>query len=44
MFEALVGAELAQAIGDITYDRIEDRFMGLVPHEFKALIVRQPSG
>jgi SAM-dependent methyltransferase len=27
------------AIGDLRWDKIEDRLMGLVPHEFKALIV-----
>ena len=30
-------------IGDLRFDRIEDRLMGLVPHEFKALLVRKPS-
>ncbi len=35
--------ELALAeIGDIRFDRIEDRLMGLVPHEFKALIMQKP--
>jgi hypothetical protein len=42
---------LAQAIGDrldlahvgeLRWDKIEDRLMGLVPHEFKALICRRP--
>ena len=32
------------AIGELRWDRIEDRLMGLVPHEFKALVVRKPSG
>jgi SAM-dependent methyltransferase len=27
------------AIGELRWDKIEDRLMGLVPHEFKALIV-----
>ncbi len=27
------------AVGELRWDRIEDRLMGLVPHEFKALIV-----
>jgi SAM-dependent methyltransferase len=31
------------AIGDLRYDRIEDRLMGLVPHEFKALLAKKPS-
>ncbi len=35
--------ELAD-IGELRWDKIEDRLMGLVPHEFKALIVRKPSG
>ncbi len=30
-------------IGDLRYDRIEDRLMGLVPHEFKALLAKKPS-
>ena len=25
------------------WDRIEDRLMGLVPHEFKALLAKKPS-
>ncbi|MFT3697298.1 MAG: SAM-dependent methyltransferase [Kofleriaceae bacterium] len=29
-------------IGDLRFDRIEDRLMGLVPHEFKALIISKP--
>jgi SAM-dependent methyltransferase len=33
--------DLAQ-IGDLRWDRIEDRLMGLVPHEFKALIAKRP--
>jgi protein-L-isoaspartate O-methyltransferase len=28
-------------IGEIRFDKIEDRLMGLVPHEFKALLVRR---
>ncbi len=31
------------AIGDLRFDRIEDRLMGLVPHEFKALVANKPS-
>ena len=30
-------------VGDLRWDRIEDRLMGLVPHEFKALVVKKPS-
>lgn len=30
-------------IGDLRYDRIEDRLMALVPHEFKALLAQKPS-
>ncbi len=39
MFTELVGANIA--FGDLRFERIEDRLMGLVPHEFKALILRQ---
>lgn len=31
------------AIGELRFDRIEDRLMGLVPHEFKALVAKKPS-
>ena len=34
--------ELAH-VGELRWDRIEDRLMGLVPHEFKALVARRPS-
>jgi SAM-dependent methyltransferase len=30
------------AIGDLRWDKIEDRLMGLVPHEFKALLLKRP--
>jgi len=33
--------DLAQ-LGELRWDRIEDRLMGLVPHEFKALICTRP--
>jgi SAM-dependent methyltransferase len=33
--------DLAQ-VGDLRFDRIEDRLMGLVPHEFKALMMHRP--
>lgn len=43
MFGALVGDALAaDSYGDIAFERIEDRLMGLVPHEFKALILKRP--
>lgn len=29
------------AVGELRWDRIEDRLMGLVPHEFKALMLRR---
>ena len=29
-------------IGDLRWDKIEDRLMGLVPHEFKALLATKP--
>ncbi|HEY5952504.1 MAG TPA: SAM-dependent methyltransferase, partial [Kofleriaceae bacterium] len=29
-------------IGELRFDRIEDRLMGLVPHEFKALVAKKP--
>ncbi len=39
-----VGDKLDLAhIGELRWDRIEDRLMGLVPHEFKALIMRRPA-
>lgn len=30
------------SVGELRWDKIEDRLMGLVPHEFKALILRRP--
>jgi SAM-dependent methyltransferase len=33
--------DLAQ-VGELRWDRIEDRLMGLVPHEFRALVARRP--
>jgi SAM-dependent methyltransferase len=30
------------SVGDLRFERIEDRLMGLVPHEFKALIASRP--
>jgi SAM-dependent methyltransferase len=35
------GLDLA-LVGELRWDKIEDRLMGLVPHEFKALIARKP--
>ncbi|MDB4958686.1 MAG: hypothetical protein JWO36_6255 [Myxococcales bacterium] len=29
-------------VGDLRWDKIEDRLMGLVPHEFKALLATKP--
>jgi SAM-dependent methyltransferase len=29
-------------IGELRWDKIEDRLMGLVPHEFKALVLKRP--
>jgi len=43
MFDQLIAGKLdAERFGDVYFDKIEDRLMGLVPHEFKALIVRRP--
>lgn len=40
MFEELCGDKVdLDNVGELRYDRIEDRLMGLVPHEFKALIL-----
>ena len=44
MFEALIEGAFTGAVGDISFDRVEDRLMGLVPHEFKALVLKQPGG
>ena len=40
---ALAGKVDRDAIGDVRWDRIEDRLMGLVPHEFRALIATKPA-
>jgi hypothetical protein len=38
----IVGDKLTLAqIGELRWDRIEDRLMGLVPHEFKALLIQR---
>jgi SAM-dependent methyltransferase len=40
LFEHAIANKLELgAIGDLRFDRIEDRLMGLVPHEFRALIL-----
>ena len=40
LLSELVGDKLDLAtVGELRWDKIEDRLMGLVPHEFKALIV-----
>lgn len=44
MFNALITGKLDGIdIGELYFDRIEDRLMGLVPHEFKALLLRRPA-
>ncbi|HEX4450401.1 MAG TPA: SAM-dependent methyltransferase [Kofleriaceae bacterium] len=40
---AVAGKLDLTTVGDLRWDRIEDRLMGLVPHEFKALLVSKPS-
>jgi hypothetical protein len=38
-----VGDKLDLAtVGELRWDKIEDRLMGLVPHEFKALVMKRP--
>ncbi|MGB0590930.1 MAG: SAM-dependent methyltransferase [Myxococcota bacterium] len=44
MFNTLLSGVDMDTIGDISFDRIEDRLMGLVPHEFKALVLQNPEG
>jgi SAM-dependent methyltransferase len=39
---ALAGHLSRSEIGELRFDKIEDRLMGLVPHEFKALVVMAP--
>lgn len=43
LFDAALAGKVAIAeLGELRWDRIEDRLMGLVPHEFKALIAKRP--
>ena len=43
LLAATIGDKLDLAqVGDLRFDKIEDRLMGLVPHEFKALIASKP--
>ena len=42
MFNELLVDVDVDTLGDISFDRIEDRLMGLVPHEFKALVLNRP--
>lgn len=45
LLAATVGDKLdLTTVGELRWDRIEDRLMGLVPHEFKALVCRKPGG
>jgi len=42
LLAAAVGDKLDLArVGELRWDKLEDRLMGLVPHEFKALIARK---
>ncbi len=44
LLEHTVAGKLdTNAVGDLRFDRIEDRLMGLVPHEFRALVAKKPS-
>ena len=43
MFNTLLTGVDMDTLGDIGFDRIEDRLMGLVPHEFKALVLQNPA-
>lgn len=43
MLEELLGGKVAlDHIGEIKFEPIEDRLMGLVPHEFKAVFLTKP--
>jgi len=39
--ETVAGKIDLTSIGELRWDRVEDRLMGLVPHEFKAMIARR---
>ena len=39
--EVVGGRVDLDAVGELRWDRVEDRLMGLVPHEFKALVVKR---
>lgn len=39
---AVAGKLALSDVGDLRFDKIEDRLMGLVPHEFKALVATRP--
>jgi SAM-dependent methyltransferase len=39
--QIIAGAIDLETIGELRWDRIEDRLMGLVPHEFRALLLRK---
>ena len=41
--DAVNGKLDLETVGELRWDRVEDRLMGLVPHEFKALVVRRPA-
>ena len=42
LLAAAVGDKLdLESVGELRWDKIEDRLMGLVPHEFKALLIRR---
>ena len=40
--QAVAGKLDLERIGELRWDRIEDRLMGLVPHELKALVLQRP--
>lgn len=43
LLEAAIEGKLElETVGELRWDRVEDRLMGLVPHEFKALLVKRP--
>jgi hypothetical protein len=43
LLEHTVAGKLSlDTVGDLRFEKIEDRLMGLVPHEFKALLASKP--